>query len=208
MSEQSDHSPLGFERVVFFSDAVFAIVITILVLPLTAEFEVPDETTTFAHQLTELWPKILIFLVSFLVVGQFWLAHHRIFTRIGRYDSGLLIINLLFLLAVSFLPFPAAVLGAFGTDDEALPGVFYAASLTAVSVALSCIWIYAVRRGLLTENLTPAQVREVTFGSVTIDVIFALSIAIAAFWFYGAVLFWIVGLPIARKLVSRLRIGS
>lgn len=208
MSEPSEHSPLGFERVVFFSDAVFAIVITILVLPLTAEFEIPDDTTSFTHQLTELWPKIVIFLVSFLVVGQFWLAHHRIFTRIGSYDSGLLVINLLFLLAVSFLPFPAAVLGAFGTDEEGLPGVFYAASLTVVSIAMSAVWIYAVRRGLLIENMTPAQVKAVTMGSLIIDVIFALSIGIAAFWFFGAVIFWVVGLPIARRLVSRRQLTS
>ncbi len=58
----------------FFSDAVFAIVITLLVLPLTAEIELPESTTDLAHQV-ELWPKVVSFLVSFLVIGQFWIAH-------------------------------------------------------------------------------------------------------------------------------------
>jgi hypothetical protein len=103
------HDPCpGFERIVVFGDAVCAIVITLLVLPPTAESELRDESITFAHQLQELWPRIITFVVSFLVVGQFWLAHHRRFGRIAKFDNGLLLLNLIFLLTVSFMPFPAA----------------------------------------------------------------------------------------------------
>jgi uncharacterized membrane protein len=67
-------SALGFERVVFFSDAVFAIVITLLVLPLTAEVNPPEGAGGMAAAVWARWPTVLTFVVSFLVVGQFWMA--------------------------------------------------------------------------------------------------------------------------------------
>jgi len=202
VSDGAEDSSLGFERVVFFSDAVFAIVITLLVLPLTAEFEVPEDTASLAHELAELWPKIVTFGVSFLVVGQFWMAHHRVFSRIARADSGLLALNLLFLLTVSFMPFPAAVLGAFELDEDALVRVFYAASLTVVSIVLTVVWLYAQRRGLLRPAVTPAKASEVMAGSLTTDAVFVVSIAAAYFSFLAAVLCWVVLMPIARRLIG------
>src|SRR3954451_206688 len=85
---------LGLERVIFFSDAVFAIVITLLVLPLTAEIELPEGARDLAQQVWELWPRVLSFVVSFLVIGQFWIAHHHMFTHVRRYDQALLWFNL------------------------------------------------------------------------------------------------------------------
>ena len=120
----TDDPGLAFERLVFFSDAVFAIVITLLILPLAAEVELPETTGGVAHQVGELWPRILTFIVSFLVVGQFWIAHHRMFDRLQRYDTGLLWLNLLSLLTVSFMPFPTAVLGANSTVDDRFPWCF------------------------------------------------------------------------------------
>ena len=94
---------------VLFSDAVFAIVITLLVLPLTAEIELPEGGQDLAAHVWEQWPRVLSFLVSFLVIGQFWIAHHHMFEHIRRYDQGLLWLNLVSLLTVSFMPFPTAL---------------------------------------------------------------------------------------------------
>ena len=116
---------LGFERVVFFSDAVFAIVITLLVLPLTAELEIPQDGADLLHEvLGGHGLRMLTFALGFLVVGQFWIAHHRMFDRLQRYDTGLLWLNLLSLLTVSFMPFPTAVLGANSTVDDRFPWCF------------------------------------------------------------------------------------
>ena len=101
---------VGLERVIFFSDAVFAIVITLLVLPLTAEIELPEGGRDLAGHVWEQWPKVLSFLVSFLVIGQFWIAHHHMFEHIRRHDQGLLWLNLVSLLTVSFMPFPTALI--------------------------------------------------------------------------------------------------
>jgi Endosomal/lysosomal potassium channel TMEM175 len=100
-----EYSGLGFERVVFFSDGVFAIVITLLVLPLTGEIRLPEGTGTAAQVVTML-PQMVTFVVSFLVVGQIWVAHRRTFGRLRRADPGLVWLNLLILLTVAFMPFP------------------------------------------------------------------------------------------------------
>ena len=109
------------ERLVFFSDAVFAIVITLLVLPLTAEIKLPAEAQDLRHEVATQWPKIVSFVVSFLVIGQFWIAHHNTFSLIRRFDPGLLWLNLVVLQTVSFMPFPTPVLGARLEETDNFP---------------------------------------------------------------------------------------
>ena len=92
-----------------FSEAVFAIVITLLVLPLTAEIELPTEAEDLRHQVGEKRPKLVSFVVSFLVIGQFCIAHHNRFAPLRRFDPGLPWLNLIVLLTVSFMPFLLAV---------------------------------------------------------------------------------------------------
>jgi uncharacterized membrane protein len=198
-------SSLSFERVVFFSDAVFAIVITLLVLPLTAEIELPESTTDLAHQVLELWPKVVSFVVSFLVIGQFWIAHHRMFGALAGYDTGLIWLNLICLLTVSFMPFPTALLGAYSSDTDQLPVVLYAVSMTVTSLALTVMWQYAMRRGLLVDDLHPAMQREVTRRSFVTLGIFALSIGAAFLGLAAAAVFWLILLPVARILLRARR---
>ncbi len=102
MSGSEEHwieSGTDIERTVFFSDAVFAIAITLLAL----ELEVPQMSENLAASelpsaLLELWPKVFSFVLSFWIIGFYWLAHHRIFHYIRLYDRRLLLINLLFLM--------------------------------------------------------------------------------------------------------------
>jgi uncharacterized membrane protein len=93
------------ERTVFFSDAVFAIAITLLALEIRLP-DVADDPTALQEALIGLWPKFFSFLISFWFVGNYWVAHHRVFHYIRAYDRRLLLINLLFLImdrANSFL---------------------------------------------------------------------------------------------------------
>jgi len=98
-------------RLETFSDGVFAIVITLLVLeihvPLIAHAHVDVE---LLPSLLAMWPKYLSFATSFVIVGIFWIAHHQLFNLIHRVDRGFLWVNLVFLMCVSFVPFPTAVL--------------------------------------------------------------------------------------------------
>ena len=101
----------GLERLIFFSDAVFAIAITLLAL----EIQLPVDATSLTNQqlfvsLMSIWPKYLSFFISFMVIGNFWIAHHRRYRFITRYDTRLLLLNLLVLMSIAFIPFPTAVL--------------------------------------------------------------------------------------------------
>lgn len=186
----------------FFSDAVFAIVITLLVLPLTTEIHVPRNADV-AGQVVELWPQMVTFVVSFLVIGQFWLAHHRLFDRLQRYDSGLLWLNILCLLTVAFMPFPAALLGVHDNPDERFPVVFYAVSLSITSASLTLMWLYAVRRGLTLDDLDPRLLTGVTIRAATTTTVFFLSIAVAFLGLPAAIVTWVAILPAIRRTVSR-----
>ena len=105
VASKTDH-PL--ERLVFFSDAVFAIAITLLVIeievPSVAGMERAQAWATFAH----LWPSLFGFVLSFLVIGRFWIGHHNAFTQIDHYDGRLAWPNLFLLLMIAFMPFATA----------------------------------------------------------------------------------------------------
>ena len=123
-------------RVEAFSDGVFAIAITLLVLDLRP----PQQRGAFLHELTQEWQSYLAYLGAFLIIGTLWLTHHSLFDRIARVDGPLLAANLGVLLLASLLPFPTAVLSAafrVGDHRDQTVGIVLYAVL---SVALILIW--------------------------------------------------------------------
>ena len=127
------------ERTVFFSDAVFAIAITLLILDIRVS-EMPKEqiSAQLPSLVFGLWPRFLSFVVSFLVIGSFWMSHHRMFHYIKRYDGRLLWINLFFLMSIVFLPFPTSVLSA-GSEPQRFAVAFYAGSVSIAGLLGACI---------------------------------------------------------------------
>jgi uncharacterized membrane protein len=197
-------SPSGFERLVFFSDAVFAIVITLLVLPLTEEVRAPAPDGLAQHFL-ELWPSILSFVVSFLVIGQFWISHHHVFGLLRGYDHVLMWLNIATLLTVCFLPVPTALLGSQPTSDDKFPVVLYACSMAASSVLMTATWLYAAGRGLLRPTVSEAERRVVTARSLVTSAAFLVSIPAAFVGLAAAMACWLVLLPAARIVAGRRR---
>jgi uncharacterized membrane protein len=126
MDKPQSETGLSFERVVFFSDAVFAIVITLLVLEIKPPHLDEHSEAAIKRALVELIPKFSGFVVSFLIVGMMWIEHHRIFRHIINYDAGLLWRNLLLLLCVSFVPFPTALFSEYFWSHTAF--IFYTAT--------------------------------------------------------------------------------
>jgi uncharacterized membrane protein len=124
-------------RVEAFSDGVFAVAITLLVLDLRA----PTHRGTVQHDLLAQWPAYVAYLASFAYVGVIWVNHHQLFTRIARVNAGLLWRNLALLLTTSVLPFPTAVIGsAFqlgDRSDESAALAVYAA----VGAAAAATWL-------------------------------------------------------------------
>jgi uncharacterized membrane protein len=205
---EGQHGQVGLERLVFFSDAVFAIVITLLVLPLTAEIELPEATGSLAPHVIEQWPQVLSFVVSFLVIGQFWIAHHAMFGHVTRFDHGLIWLNLIGLLTISFMPFPTAVLGARVEGEDHFPVVFYALSMTVSSVVLSSTWLYALRRDLVDPSMSASERRQFSSRALVTTATFLLSVGAAALGGLAAALvFWLVLLPLARVVAARFGAG-
>ena len=145
-----------------FSDGVFAIAVTLLVLDLT----VPEkELQHLTHGILHEWPGYLGYLTSFVTVGGLWLTHHGIFRRLRSVNSRVMRINLLLLLLVSFLPFPTRLMAQAIRDANAeRPAViFYGLTLAAVSFTITALWRSVLRdRELLKPGIDEKEISAVT----------------------------------------------
>lgn len=149
-------------RLEAFSDGVFAIAITLLVL----EIGVPE--SDFVHLwkgIADQWPSYLAYATSFLTIGGLWLAHHGIFRRLASADGVVMRLNILLLMLVAFLPFPTKLVAeAINlTAGERAAVIFYGVVLLAISVVTSALWRYAARhRDLLEQSVTDEEVTAMT----------------------------------------------
>jgi uncharacterized membrane protein len=137
----------GNERIGAFSDGVFAIAITLLVL----ELKVPEHVPAggLVTLLPEILPKILGHVISFAVLGLYWVAHHNMFLHIKRHDRVLLWLNILFLLFVASMPFLAGLIAEHGGDQFAV--IAYAGTLVLAGLVLDLIWAYATHERRLVD---------------------------------------------------------
>jgi uncharacterized membrane protein len=167
---------LGLERIVFFSDAVMAIAITLLAI----EVKVPIVAAESARSelpklLSEMAPDIMSFVISFAVVGVYWMSHHRYFGLVRRYDNRLILLNLLFLLFIASMPFAASLLGQYAYLS--LSVVVYSADVSALGLSLGAIWWYASHdHRLVDENLDRHLIRRMNVRALAAPAIFLISI--------------------------------
>ena len=149
-------------RVEAFSDGVFAIAITLLIL----EIKVPAAGTgALSQQLAQQWPSYVSFFISFAFIGIMWINHHRLFTHIVRCDHLLLILNLLLLLGVIVVPFPTAVLAThLRHTDQRAALILYNATYVFIAFAFSLLWGHASspKRHLLAKDADFGSVRKIT----------------------------------------------
>ena len=134
-----------FTRIVAFTDGVFAIAITLLVLSL----EVPGSLsgTALNDFLVDSWPQLFAYFLSFAVIGRFWIGHHEMFARLHGFDRRLLVLNLVYLSLVVLVPFPTELLGEYGSTTDAV--VLYA-GVVATALVLSWVMLrYALDRELV-----------------------------------------------------------
>jgi uncharacterized membrane protein len=189
-------------RVEAFSDGVFAIAITLLVLDLKA----PARYGLVRHDLLVQWPTYLAYLASFGYIGVIWVNHHNLFTRIARVSGPLLWRNLALLLAASVLPFPTAVVGsAFqdgSFDDRRTAIVFYALAGAAAALTWLVLFHFLSRAPYLLRDEAHAaffagERRRAVFGIT----LYALS-GMAALWYPVAGLVIVCILPVFYGLTS------
>jgi TMEM175 potassium channel family protein len=198
----SEQSRIGLDRLIFFSDAVFAIAITVLVLDihLPAGGDTADNRQLLL-MLTGLWPKYFAYILSFWVIGLYWISHHRKFLIIKRFDNRLLRLNLLLLMVIAFIPFPTAVMSENGNRTAT---IFYALVMAFGGLLVFFLWWHAVRNHNLIDAHLDKQFlrREVAAPLATVG-IFILSIGIAFVNENLVRLCWMFLIPVSLYLNSR-----
>ena len=198
MTEQrSEHATalMPSKRLEAFSDGVFAIAITLLVLDLAVPARNEVRPGGLGSALAHQWPSYFAYLVSFLVIGIIWVNHHTMFSKVNLVDRPVLFANLALLLVVSALPFPTRLLAEYLTagSDAHTAAAIYSATMLAMGLAYSVLWIAVTRDvGLLHEHVDPvasrAALRRFGLGNVAYLATVGLSFisAIATLAVHGA----------------------
>jgi TMEM175 potassium channel family protein len=189
---------IEFGRIVAFSDGVFAIAITLLVLNLTIEKGLSGSGLT--EELLNNWDNLVAYAISFAVIGRFWLVHHRFFGEVRAFDGRLLALNLVYLAWIVLIPFSSQVLGDYGGQKASI--VVYSVNLAAVVLVGLWMSVDARRRGLTT--IDDETHRESRIRSSYIAGIFLLSIPLGFLAPRAAPYLWLLlFLDPSSKLASR-----
>lgn len=161
MAETNAKSETG--RIEAFSDGVFAIAITLLILTVKVPIAVELGEGGLSAALLAQWPQYLAFVTSFATILAKWINHHRIFTYIQRSDHTLLYWNGLVLLLVTFLPFPTALMAAYlQHPDGNVAGAIFAGSFVAISFAFKGLWNYVSKNGrLLVQSIDQDDIEQI-----------------------------------------------
>ncbi|HZB97993.1 MAG TPA: TMEM175 family protein [Candidatus Sulfotelmatobacter sp.] len=165
-------------RIEAFSDGVFAIAITLLILTIAP----PDNYRDLPHQLADRLPSLAAYVVSFTVIGIMWLNHHSIFAHFAKVDRPLLYLNLLLLMTVAFLPYPTEVFGRALREGE---GARTAAAVYSITMAINAyawaaLWLYASQRRRLLSTAFPEAQRGIATVLFSVGtVVYTVSIGVA-----------------------------
>src|SRR3989475_1335745 len=177
-SENRLAAGLSTTRLQAFSDGVFAVAITLLVLNL----QVPQiaSASELVPRLGALWPKLLSYALSFVLVGIYWVAHHNAFHYIQRSDRNLLWLNILLLMCIVFIPFPTALLGQY--PEQRVSVIIYAGTLVLTGLVLQLLWWYATSGcRLVDRTIDPRLVQRATRRNLTAPLLYLLAIGISLF---------------------------
>ncbi len=192
-------------RVETFSDGVFAIAITLLVLTIAP----PNDYHRLATQLADRWPSLAAYVVSFLVIGIMWVNHHTIFSHLGVIDRPLFYWNLLLLLTIVFIPYPTEVFGEAlrrgqGAETAA---VFYSLAMTVNACVWAGLWLSAsLGRRLLNPDFPEAQRTMATALFIAGVFVYAGSVGLAfinpylCLAFHGGMAVYYAFDPISRRV--------
>ena len=191
----------GFDRLVNFSDAVVAIAITILVLPMV------DEATSAGSQgidavLAGIFPQLLMFVLSFVNIAYFWLQHHRFFERLRRIDHRLMLINLAWLLGIVFMPFPTVLVVEEQGPDGWANGLYIGTMLYISAVQLMMKLHVKNHPELMAEGDTNNLYIPITVViTVTLLISLVLALTVPAIGLWSLFLLWLS--PVVSRFIPK-----
>jgi uncharacterized membrane protein len=184
----------GLGRLLALSDGVFAIALTVLVLSLHVDVSTPASEVGAAIHHT--WTEVYAYALSVVVIGAFWMGHHRLYAQVTRIDPVILWLNVLLLGLVALIPYPTDLLGRYGGESDAVAlygGVVGLGALVGTSVAL-----YAGHQGLIAR----AAAHRAVARAGPVVAVFLISVPIAFATPKGAQFFWLLAIPV-RIATSR-----
>jgi uncharacterized membrane protein len=149
-------------RLEAFSDGVFAIAITLLILDVTVP---PGSGAHLAHSLAQEWPAYLAYVTSFLTIAVIWINHHAMFSKVTYADRRLVFSNSVFLMVVAFIPFPTRLLAEYVRDPNGAgtAAVFYGLTFVVLSVVFNLTWrAIAIDRRLVRDEVPQADLKAIT----------------------------------------------
>jgi uncharacterized membrane protein len=173
LRKREEHE-VEFGRIVAFSDGVFSIAITLLVLAIVVDKAKVAELG-LGHALWELHEQLLAYAISFAVIGRFWVLHHGFFGEVKGFDSRLMVLNMFYLAWIVLIPFSSQVLGDYGGQLPAV--VVYAGNL--IGVVLVGQWMRSDARSAGLAEFDESSAREDLISSVFIVIVFLFSIVVA-----------------------------
>jgi uncharacterized membrane protein len=174
-------------RVEAFSDGVFAVAITLLVLNIKipglglSPSNLPNDPQLWSLLIKE-WPMFAAYATSFATIGVMWLNHHRLYSHIKRTDTGLLLLNLLLLVVIVFIPVPTALISEYLVQpDQHAAALLYSGTMVILAVCYNLLWRYAsYHNRLLGKNADTRAVRAISrqywFGPLPYLVAFVLAL--------------------------------
>jgi uncharacterized membrane protein len=192
-TQHRDQAEIEFSRIVAFSDGVFAIAITLLVLGL----EVPRDVDDLGQALRDRSNELIAYAISFAVLGKLWLAHHRFFSSVLRFDSTLMGLNLLYLAWIALVPFTADLLGDYTDEPQAV--IAYAINITGVSLTFAVQIFYCYRHDLVRPEARQLERRFAGPANFLVAAVFAVSIPIALLSPTAAMLIWLGVFFVGRR---------
>ncbi len=172
------------QRIEAFSDGVFSIAITLLVLELQLPAPHTTNALSLAGELRNLWPAYLGYVMSFIMIGIYWANHHYIFRLYRHTDHIFNLLNLFFLMCISFLPFPAAVLSQrFSHSSEAQTAVFfYAFGLFLPALGFTLMWFYgSANHRLIDKHLSHRFIRHLRVQYLSACIIYGIAMVLASY---------------------------
>jgi uncharacterized membrane protein len=202
MNDERPRRRIESNRVEAFSDGVFAIAITLLVL----ELAIPAVSGRFGADLLDEWVSYVAYLAAFASIGVLWMGHHTLFTRIRAVDAGLLWRNLVLLLTVSVVPFPTAVIASayrIGTSaDQAAAVVAYAIVGMASGIAMLLLFGYLRTKPQLSDPISHAEFFRLSEALITLV---GYGVAAVVGWFFSPAIALAIFLVFPVVYVVRVR---
>ena len=199
------------ERLILFSDAVFAIAITLLVI----EIKVPEvhgevSNKVLLHELKHLIPKFFGFLISFMLIGLYWTIHHRMFGFVTNFTKKLIVLNLIFLFFIALMPFSTGFYSEYAGPELfrkqlTVPLTFYVLNFFAAGLIIFFIWQHIAnpKNGIADPPIDPLVVKLAKARSMVVPVIFLLMLPVAYFVNVLLAVYIPMLIPLTLRIVAR-----